>query len=188
MRGQGRVVMVACKGHACDDSSWAGQGQIGGHVAVGEFAGRESRAGRGAWGEPADAEGAPVGAVGVPGDQVPVALEADQAVRLGRADAVAAARACVVEAQLLTSAEHLGNRYEGVHGDLGGRDHAGPVGAGRYPPPCWSPRTTCPSRRWAERGHNVVRWTELDRGGHFLAMEAPDLLVGDVREFFGKAG
>ncbi|MER5466737.1 epoxide hydrolase family protein [Streptomyces sp. NPDC002668] len=42
-------------------------------------------------------------------------------------------------------------------------------------------------RRWAERDHNVVRWTELDRGGHFLAMEAPELLVSDVREFFGKA-
>ncbi|GAA0994705.1 epoxide hydrolase [Acrocarpospora macrocephala] len=41
-------------------------------------------------------------------------------------------------------------------------------------------------RRWAERDHNVVRWTELDRGGHFLAMEAPDLLIADVREFFGK--
>jgi pimeloyl-ACP methyl ester carboxylesterase len=41
-------------------------------------------------------------------------------------------------------------------------------------------------RRWAERDHNVVRWTELDRGGHFLAMEAPDLLIGDVREFFRK--
>ncbi|GAA3067201.1 epoxide hydrolase family protein [Streptosporangium carneum] len=41
-------------------------------------------------------------------------------------------------------------------------------------------------RRWAERDHNVVHWTELDRGGHFLAMEAPDLLVGDVRDFFLK--
>ncbi|MEV6107200.1 epoxide hydrolase [Streptomyces sp. NPDC051940] len=30
----------------------------------------------------------------------------------------------------------------------------------------------------------VARWTEFDRGGHFAAMEAPDLLVGDVREFF----
>ncbi|MFD2691145.1 epoxide hydrolase family protein [Streptomyces phyllanthi] len=40
-------------------------------------------------------------------------------------------------------------------------------------------------RRWAERDHHVVRWTELDRGGHFLAMEAPELLVRDVREFFG---
>ena len=39
-------------------------------------------------------------------------------------------------------------------------------------------------RRWAERDHNVVRWTELDRGGHFLSMEAPELLIGDVREFF----
>jgi pimeloyl-ACP methyl ester carboxylesterase len=39
-------------------------------------------------------------------------------------------------------------------------------------------------RRWAERDHNVVRWTELDRGGHFLAMEQPELLVADVREFF----
>jgi hypothetical protein len=29
-----------------------------------------------------------------------------------------------------------------------------------------------------------VRWTELERGGHFLAMEAPDLFVEDVRGFF----
>ncbi|WDZ82711.1 epoxide hydrolase family protein [Micromonospora cathayae] len=41
-------------------------------------------------------------------------------------------------------------------------------------------------RRWAERDHHVVHWTELDRGGHFLAMEAPDLLVEDVRRFFRK--
>jgi pimeloyl-ACP methyl ester carboxylesterase len=39
-------------------------------------------------------------------------------------------------------------------------------------------------RRYAERGHNIVHWTEFDRGGHFAAMEAPDLLVGDVRAFF----
>ena len=41
-------------------------------------------------------------------------------------------------------------------------------------------------RRWAERDHNIVHWTQLDRGGHFLAMEEPDLLIGDVREFFRK--
>jgi hypothetical protein len=29
-----------------------------------------------------------------------------------------------------------------------------------------------------------VHWTEFDRGGLFAAMEAPDLLVGDVRLFF----
>ena len=32
-------------------------------------------------------------------------------------------------------------------------------------------------RRYGERGHNIVHWTEFDRGGHFAAMEAPDLLV-----------
>jgi epoxide hydrolase len=39
-------------------------------------------------------------------------------------------------------------------------------------------------RRLAERDHNVVHWSEFDRGGHFAAMEAPDLLIGDVRDFF----
>ncbi len=41
-------------------------------------------------------------------------------------------------------------------------------------------------RPWAERDHNIVHWTELDKGAHFLSMEEPDLLVDDVREFFGK--
>lgn len=37
----------------------------------------------------------------------------------------------------------------------------------------------------AEKQNNLVRWTEFDRGGHFAAMETPDLLIEDVREFFG---
>jgi len=41
-----------------------------------------------------------------------------------------------------------------------------------------------PVRRLAERSNNIVHWSEFDRGGHFAAMEEPDLLVGDVREFF----
>ncbi|MGH3713280.1 MAG: epoxide hydrolase family protein [Micromonosporaceae bacterium] len=41
-------------------------------------------------------------------------------------------------------------------------------------------------RRWAERDHHVVRWTELDAGGHFVSMERPEALVADVREFFRK--
>ncbi|MFC6010290.1 epoxide hydrolase family protein [Nocardia lasii] len=36
----------------------------------------------------------------------------------------------------------------------------------------------------AEKQNNLVRWTEFDRGGHFAAMETPELLVADVREFF----
>jgi len=39
-------------------------------------------------------------------------------------------------------------------------------------------------RHLAERTNNIVRWTEYDRGGHFAAMEEPDLLVDDVRSFF----
>lgn len=41
-------------------------------------------------------------------------------------------------------------------------------------------------RRTVELEHTVVHWSEFDRGGHFAAMEAPDLFVGEVREFFRK--
>jgi epoxide hydrolase len=41
-------------------------------------------------------------------------------------------------------------------------------------------------RRFADRFHNVVRWSEFDRGGHFAALEAPDLLGADVRDFFSS--
>jgi pimeloyl-ACP methyl ester carboxylesterase len=39
-------------------------------------------------------------------------------------------------------------------------------------------------RRFAERDQNLVSWTEFDRGGHFAAMEEPELLIEDVRKFF----
>jgi pimeloyl-ACP methyl ester carboxylesterase len=39
-------------------------------------------------------------------------------------------------------------------------------------------------RRWVEASHNVTRWTEMPRGGHFAALEEPGLLVDDVRAFF----
>ncbi|MEO3765241.1 epoxide hydrolase family protein [Streptomyces sp. B8F3] len=39
-------------------------------------------------------------------------------------------------------------------------------------------------RHLAARTDNIVRWTEFDRGGHFAAMEQPDLLIGDIRAFF----
>lgn len=41
-----------------------------------------------------------------------------------------------------------------------------------------------PPREWAERFFNVQRWTEMPRGGHFAAMEEPELLAEDLREFF----
>jgi pimeloyl-ACP methyl ester carboxylesterase len=39
-------------------------------------------------------------------------------------------------------------------------------------------------RRYGERANNIVHWSEFDRGGHFAAMEVPDLLVKDVRDFY----
>ena len=41
-----------------------------------------------------------------------------------------------------------------------------------------------PPREWVERAYNVQRWTEFATGGHFAAMEEPDLLVEDIRSFF----
>ena len=41
-------------------------------------------------------------------------------------------------------------------------------------------------RRWAERENKIVHWTEFDHGGHFAALEVPDVLVDDIRKFFRK--
>ncbi len=44
-----------------------------------------------------------------------------------------------------------------------------------------------PLRRFAERDHkNIVSWNEYDRGGHWSAHDAPDLLLDDIRGFFRR--
>jgi epoxide hydrolase len=56
-----------------------------------------------------------------------------------------------------------------------------PVGASIFPAEV--PRV---SRRWAARRYPDIRyWAEHERGGHFPALEVPDLLVEDLRAFFG---
>jgi pimeloyl-ACP methyl ester carboxylesterase len=41
------------------------------------------------------------------------------------------------------------------------------------------------SRRWAEkRFSNIIHWNTLDSGGHFAAMEVPDVFVSEVRDCF----
>ncbi len=45
-----------------------------------------------------------------------------------------------------------------------------------------------PPRSWAERAYNITRWSDLPSGGHFAAMEEPDLYVGDVRAWGREAG
>lgn len=39
-------------------------------------------------------------------------------------------------------------------------------------------------KEWAERKANVKRFTVLEKGGHFAALEAPELWVGEVDAFF----
>ncbi|GAB3701375.1 epoxide hydrolase family protein [Nocardiopsis oceani] len=39
-------------------------------------------------------------------------------------------------------------------------------------------------RSLTEHEHTITRWTDVDRGGHFAALEEPDTLLADIREFF----
>ncbi len=41
-----------------------------------------------------------------------------------------------------------------------------------------------PPRKWAEAAYNITRWTELPSGGHFAALEEPDLLLEEIRGFY----
>ena len=41
-----------------------------------------------------------------------------------------------------------------------------------------------PPRAWVARQFNLVRWSELPKGGHFAALEVPQIFVEDVRAAF----
>ena len=53
-----------------------------------------------------------------------------------------------------------------------------PAAVAAFPPDAPFPR------EWAERNVNLKRWTKMPRGGHFAALEEPELFVNDLREFF----
>jgi pimeloyl-ACP methyl ester carboxylesterase len=55
-----------------------------------------------------------------------------------------------------------------------------PVGVALFPKenPVTGPRD------WAEAAYNITRWTQMPAGGHFPAAEEPELLAGELREFF----
>jgi microsomal epoxide hydrolase len=54
-----------------------------------------------------------------------------------------------------------------------------PTGVARFPRDVMQvPRSA------ADRKYDLRRWTELDRGGHFAAMEQPEVLVDEMRAFF----
>jgi len=41
-------------------------------------------------------------------------------------------------------------------------------------------------REWVERQYNVIHWTDLPRGGHFLEWEVPQLIADDLHSFFNS--
>jgi pimeloyl-ACP methyl ester carboxylesterase len=71
--------------------------------------------------------------------------------------------------------------YEGAHSGLWGppAPSTTPTGVAVFP-------QDVALRGIADRSYNIVHWSEFARGGHFAAMEAPDLLVGDIRAFFRR--
>jgi pimeloyl-ACP methyl ester carboxylesterase len=57
-----------------------------------------------------------------------------------------------------------------------------PTGIAAFPDPVFLP----PPRPLAEKTYNIVHWSEMSAGGHFAAMEQPDLLLADLRAFMTK--
>ena len=55
-----------------------------------------------------------------------------------------------------------------------------PTGVARYP----KEAVLRFPRSWVEQRYNVTRWAVMPRGGHFAAMEQPELFVDDLRAFF----
>jgi pimeloyl-ACP methyl ester carboxylesterase len=68
--------------------------------------------------------------------------------------------------------------YDSMHAQDWGEEGAAPTGFAVFG------RDTV-TRRLMDPEERIEHWTEFDRGGHFPAMEVPELLVGDIRSFFG---
>ena len=80
------------------------------------------------------------------------------------------------------SAASAANLYYETHG-MGRLDQISPV---RVPTAVavFPKELPMPPRRWLEARYNLRRYTEMARGSHFAAVDAPELLLEDVRAFF----
>jgi pimeloyl-ACP methyl ester carboxylesterase len=55
-----------------------------------------------------------------------------------------------------------------------------PTGVAAFPDAVFPP----PPRSHARKTYNIVHWSEMAAGGHFAALEQPELLLADIRRFF----
>jgi pimeloyl-ACP methyl ester carboxylesterase len=79
--------------------------------------------------------------------------------------------------QTITSSARL--YWEHMHSTEAGQRVQVPTGVARFPK-----EVLRYPRPWVERRYHVTHWAEMPRGGHFAAMEQPDLFVADLRTFF----
>ena len=57
-----------------------------------------------------------------------------------------------------------------------------PTGCAVYP----KEFLTWPPKSYVERLFNIVHWSEMNRGGHFAALEQPSSLIKDIQDFYKK--
>lgn len=96
------------------------------------------------------------------------------------------ANASAVAAALTqTAASSIRNYFERAHDPSSRPVQPGekipvPAGIAMFP----GERDLIVPREYAERSYDIRRWTDMPRGGHFAALEEPELFVDDVRAFF----
>jgi pimeloyl-ACP methyl ester carboxylesterase len=74
---------------------------------------------------------------------------------------------------------YQGEREEGADKIAAGARVEVPTGVAAFPDPVFIP----PPRSYAEKTYKITQWTEMPRGGHFAAMEEPELLLAELRRF-----
>ena len=86
-----------------------------------------------------------------------------------------------VDGALITSTwMYRGRVLEGAGEIPAGTHIEVPTGVAAFPDPVLPP----PPRSYAKKTYRIVHWTEMAAGGHFAALEQPDLLLADMRRFF----
>ncbi|WP_342321377.1 epoxide hydrolase family protein [Kosakonia sp. BYX6] len=74
---------------------------------------------------------------------------------------------------------YFGTRLEGSQSLPAGSFILVPTGVAAFPDPVFAP----PPRSFANKTYNIVHWSDMPSGGHFAAMEEPQLLLADLRTF-----